>query len=295
MANPRPVDKCKLCSLTKELCDSHYLPKRVYAFLRAAQLKNPNPLMEVGGELRQISVQYRGHVFCEKCEDLFSKNGEKWVLANIPHDYDAAFPLHAAINKLTPVFKGKKLVLCNVNGIAAFDVTRLVYFAMSTFWRGAVHEWKTRTGLVASKVTLDTLEEPIRKFLLGDGPLPDDKSMVLTIDVWPYIKVHQVAYPPCAAHLQQCQRYWFYMPGLLFSLFLGNNIPADLPLRNAAKGFIGVDMVAADSVIEFTKQGVKSKSGPKVEALNKEIATVRSKPPIAGGSLSLDRRQSKPR
>jgi hypothetical protein len=40
---------------------------------------------------------------------------------------------------------------------------------------------------------------------------------------------------------------------------------------------------------------VKSKSGPKVEALNKEIATVRSKPPIAGGSLSLDRRQSKPR
>jgi hypothetical protein len=99
MAKQRPVDKCKLCGLGKELCDSHYLPKRLYAFLRAAQLQNPNPVMEVGGELQQISIQYRGYVLCEKCEDLFSKHGEKWVLANISHDYDATFPLHDAITE----------------------------------------------------------------------------------------------------------------------------------------------------------------------------------------------------
>ena len=279
MAKQRTVDKCKLCALVKELCDSHYLPKRLYAFLRAPQLQNPNPVMEVAGKLTQISVQYRGYVFCEKCEDLFNKEGEKWVLANIPHDYDAAFPLQDAINLLKPVFRGKDVVLRNVNGVSAFDIKQLVYFAMSIFWRGAVHEWKTKTGLVAPKVNLGTLEEPIREFLIGESPLPDDKKMVLTIDVWPYKKIHQVAYPPCVAHLQGCQRYWFYIPGLFFSLFLGSNIPRDLPLRNAAKGIIGVDTAAANSVVEFTKQGVKSRSGPKMEALNKEIATIRSKTP----------------
>jgi hypothetical protein len=261
----------------KKLCDSHYLPKRLYGFLRAAQLQNPNPLMEVGGELKQVSVQYRGYVFCEECEDLFNKHGEKWVLANIPHDYDAMFPLHDAINQLQPVFSRKGLVLCNVNGARAFDLDQLVYFATSIFWRGTIHDWRTKTGLVAPRVNLGVLEEPIRKFLLGESGLPDDKNMVLTIDVWPYKKIHQVAYPPCAAHLQECHRYWFYVPGLLFSVFLGKNIPGDLPFRNAARGIIGVDMAAADSVVEFTKQGVKTRYGANMEALNEEITAMRSK------------------
>jgi hypothetical protein len=277
MAKQRPVDKCKLCGLVRELCDSHYLPKRLYAFLRAAKLKNPNPLMEVAGELKPVSVQFRGYVFCKKCEDLFSDHGEKWILANIPHDYDAPFPLQDAINKLTPVFKGKNLVLCNVNGMEAFDTNQVLYFGMSIFYRGAVHEWKTTTGLVAPKVSLGEVQEPIRKFLLADGPLPDDTKMVLSVDVWPYTKIHQVAYPACESNLEECQRYWFHIPGLIFYLYLGSTIPADMRLRNAAKGIVGLDVSAADSVIEVTRQGVKSKSGSNVEAMNKEIAAIRTK------------------
>jgi len=151
MAKQRPVHKCKLCGLMKELCDSHYLPKHLYAFLRATRLQNPNPVMEVAGELKQISIQYRGYVLCKGCEGLFSKHGEKWVLANIPHDYDAAFPLQDAINQLKPSFKGIDLVLCNVNGVSAFDLQQLVYFGMSIFWRGGVYEWETTTGLVPQK------------------------------------------------------------------------------------------------------------------------------------------------
>src|ERR1019366_2638805 len=131
------------------------------------------------------------------------------------------------------------------------------------------------TGLVAPKVNLGTLEEPIREFLIGESPLPDDKKMVLTIDVWPYKKIHQVAYPPCVAPLQGCQRYWFYIPGLFFSLFLGSNIPGDLPLRNAAKGIIGVDTAAANSVVEFTKQVFKCSAGPKIEPPNPESPSSR--------------------
>jgi len=43
------------------------------------------------------------------------------------------------------------------------------------------------------------------------------------------------------------------------------------------EGIIGLDVTAAKSLIEFTKQGMKSRSGPKMEAMNKEIGEIRSK------------------
>jgi hypothetical protein len=116
MVKQKQVGECKLCGLVKELRNSHYLPKRLYAFLRAWQLKNPHPVASIRNELKQISDQYRGYVFCHDCEDLLNKRGEKWVLGNIPKDYDATFPLHTAINKLTPKFADEHYVLCNVSG-----------------------------------------------------------------------------------------------------------------------------------------------------------------------------------
>jgi hypothetical protein len=229
--------------------------------------------MQVGGELKQVSAQYTAHLLCANCEDLLNKHGEKWVLANIPQNYDRPFPLQDAINLLTPVFKGRDLVLCDVRGVSAFNIKQLVYFGISIFWRGGVHQWRTTTGLVLQQVNLGGAEEPIRKFLLGESSLPDD--IVLTVDVWPYKNALQAAYPALAAHSEECQRYWFYVPGLIFSLYMGENIPTDVRLRNAVKGAIGLDIAAADSVAAITKRGVKSKSGQKMEALNKEIAAVR--------------------
>jgi len=53
MAKKRPVGTCKLCEERKLLCDSHYLPKRLYEILNAPELKNPNPVMSINGALRQ--------------------------------------------------------------------------------------------------------------------------------------------------------------------------------------------------------------------------------------------------
>jgi hypothetical protein len=277
MAKRKQVGECRLCSFEKDLRDSHYLPKRLYAFLRAWQLENPNPVMSIGNELKQISDQYRAHLFCQDCEDLLNKNGEKWVLANVPKDYDADFPLHTAINKLTPKFAGQNYVLCNVSGEADFNVDQLVYFGLSVFWRGAVHDWKTSTGQSAPKVDLGIYAQPIREFLLGKVPLADD--VVLTLDIWPYTKVLQMLYPVLPNHLPECQRYWFYVPGLHYALYLGRNIPKGARSRSASDGFVAVDQKAADSVLAYTKRGVKSQHiGPRIEEMH-HAAEVRSKTP----------------
>ena len=81
MAKQRPTGKCKLCGEERLLCDSHYLPKGLYktAGAGATGLKNPNPVMNINGVLKQISDQYRGFVLCESCENLFTKQSESWV------------------------------------------------------------------------------------------------------------------------------------------------------------------------------------------------------------------------
>ena len=92
MDRQRPVRKCRMCGKVKKLCYSRYLPRGLYLFARAAELKNPNPVMSVNGELKQISDQYQDYLLCESCEGRLSALGEKWVLANLPTSYGAEFP-----------------------------------------------------------------------------------------------------------------------------------------------------------------------------------------------------------
>lgn len=168
----RPTGKCPLCGEIKLLCDSHYLPQKLYTLGRAKALSNPNPVMPVRGELKQISDQYRGYVFCDDCEDLFNKNGEKWVLANIPHDYDDPMPLEKAVAGLVPVATGKDVVLLDASGVSACHMAKLVYFGISIFWRGSAYDWKSTAGERLPKVELCAYAEPLRQFLLGKAALP---------------------------------------------------------------------------------------------------------------------------
>jgi len=152
---------CKLCHLeNRRLCDSHYLPKKVYGVTRAPQLKSPHPVVLSTTGLRQVSDQLRGHVFCQSCEERLNKGGERWVLANIPHDYGASFPLQTTLQALTPVFVGPNLDLYNVTGSSAFEMNKILYFGLSVFWRGAVHNWESTAGLKAPPVDLAAYMEP---------------------------------------------------------------------------------------------------------------------------------------
>jgi hypothetical protein len=209
------VGKCKLCHLDgQELCDSHYLPKKVYGVTRAPQPQSPHPIVISGRGMRQLSDQLRGYAFCRGCEKRLNENGERWVLANIPYDDGGLFPLQTALSALTPIVVKRDLDLYNVAGVPAFNMEKILYFGLSVFWRGSVDEWKTTGGLKAPAVALCAYEEPIRLFLLGTEPIPAD--VVLTVDLWHSKRVFQACNPPTASHMPECQSYWFYVPGLVF-------------------------------------------------------------------------------
>jgi len=269
------IGKCKLCKReNQQLCDSHYLPKKVYGVVRAPQLKSPHPVTFGERGVRQLSDQLRDYVFCKECEGCLNENGERWVLANIPQDYDAPFPLRAALMALPPVFVNKEIDLYNVAGVSAFETDKLVYFAMSMFWRGAVHDWETKHGSQTPRVELCAYEEPIRRFLVGEQRLP--RQVVPTVDIWHAKRVLQAAHVPQASHLAECQRYWFYIPGIIFSLYFGERIPADVCLRDATKNVVGVDVREINSIWEITKSLIQAgEPAPKMKSMFDEIAAIR--------------------
>ena len=100
-----------------------------------------------GTDMKQLSDQLRDYVFCQDCEQRLNKNGERWVLANIPGDYDSAFPLRTALQSLTPTFVGKDLDLYDVTGVSAFEMDKLLYFGISVFWRGTATTGRPLVGL----------------------------------------------------------------------------------------------------------------------------------------------------
>ena len=244
---------CKLCLSEADFLDSHYLPKGVYAMNMAKTLKNPNPVTLARGKAKQISDQLRGHTFCAACEDRLNKNGEKWVLARLPRDYKAPFPLQDALIPAEPSAYGDNINIYEGRILPAFDMDQLIYFGMSVFWRGACRQWKTSTGATAPAVDLGAYYEPIRQFLLG-GPFPQDVHVVVLIHNM--MPVGNAAVPVQIARSGYGDFYWFYLNGLGFMLYLGADFPKAAESQCAqhrANGPVVVDRAFSNMVYSFLK------------------------------------------
>lgn len=248
-----PIDVCKLCFQVKELRDSHYIPRRAYSMNMAKSLPNPNPVVVSHGKVKQVSDQLRGHTFCGDCEQMLSNKGEKWALANIPADQGEPFPLQDAIISKNPVFINENVNVYEGRKIKAFDMDRLIYFAMSIFWRGAAREWKSSLGGIAPHVDLGNTFEPIRQYLLG-GPFPDDVALLISIYNWkPPMNAATVVFKETGSFGDY---HWFYLNGLGFMLFVGN-VPKSvrqLCAYHSPSGYVHIDRRFSDMVRETLKE-----------------------------------------
>jgi len=222
-------------------------------------LKNPNPIVMSRGKLKQLADQLRGYTFCRDCEQLLSKKGEQWVLANIPGDQGSPFPLQDALIPENPALIGDKINLYAGGKIKAFDMQQLIYFGMSIFWRGAAREWKSSLGGVAPLVDLGGYYDPIRRFLLG-GPFPDDVVILVYVDNLKPVGNATTAVLP--AKNQMADFSWFYLNGLGFALYLGKGVPKQIRQLCAYRspdGFVIVDAGFGKMVRDFLKDQLTSR------------------------------------
>ena len=270
------LGKCELCHAAADLHDSHYLPKGGYKRTRVGELKNPNPVVLSGGKAKQSSLQVRDYKFCGACEERFNKGGEAWVLSKIPQNYGDTWWLHTLLNSKKQIANGSDRLFPQ-GSIPEVDMVKLVYFALSIFWRGT-RRWSAVEGGQPPRLYLGRYEKAIRGFLLGQSKLPQD--VVITVALWPYKKVYPIAWMPSAGVGTGYRNRWFYYFGFIFLLALGRKIPAQLR-RTCSYHSPEKFLTLSRALGSLAKEAIHTKflSGDRsmIEGMLEEIQAIRSK------------------
>ncbi len=256
------IGTCKLCqSQGVELRDSHLLPKAGYRLITKSQGGDAPVLMN-----SEITIskdeQVRGHVFCKDCEDLFSKNGERWVLKKCYRDGEG-FALKDALDAAEPEYDdGNLLKVYAATKLAEIDIPKLVYFAASVFWRASIHGWKSGKR----KLILPTLgpkyEEQFRQYLLGNENFPGKATLWLSVitekGLWNYFTF------PYGGKENGYFRSQFQFLGFMFTLYIGNLVPmrkSRFCLANSAEHYIAMSKAANGMVLTHAGK-LRAKSKP---------------------------------
>jgi hypothetical protein len=155
------------------------MPRGLYKPLRDETRANPNPVFITHTSTSTTSKQITDYVLCFDCEQRFSKNGETYVMSQV--NRNGRFPIIERMEVAIP--ESQEAESTTYSGAAmGIDTDKLGYFALSMVWRGAAHEWHSPFGDVSTRLDLGGLEEPIRKYLLGDAGFPDVAIVIRVCD-----------------------------------------------------------------------------------------------------------------
>jgi len=209
-----PVGICKLCLEEKELQYSHLIGRAIYRHIREDE--GEDPIVMTPGIVLQTSQQVSDYVFCKDCEDRFNKGGEQYITGLVWRRNK--FPLLDKIKlSLYKVERNYTEVSGERIGI---DTDRLAYYAVSVVWRAGVHIWKT-VGQQTTSIVLPGADlENMRKYLLGETPLPGNVGVVVTVCTDQASQM-QCLFPTMLTQPTTYSDYWFLVRGLRFNVMAG--------------------------------------------------------------------------
>lgn len=216
------MPQCKLClNHVVKLERSHFISSGIYKRLRDDHEKNPNPYHITLMGAVQTSKQLTAPLLCWNCEQRFNKLGEDWVLRHCLQK-DGQFPL-ASILSARPADVSSSHTptrLYYASSIPGIDVSALAYFGASIFWRGSIHPWNTDGAI---PIKLGPFQEPLRRYLTGEQPFPQECALWATVREGK--EIDRLTYPPAGRRVGKFHSHRFPMPGLVFILMVGKNIP----------------------------------------------------------------------
>jgi len=195
----------------------------MYKLLRARIGKNPNPIVITNRRAVSTSKQIQDYLLCGACEQMFSRNGESWVMGNC-YRGTQDFALREALERAIPAISTTEYAVYESAKILGADRCHLSYFAASVFWRAAVHCWKISPFREFVHINLGPYEESLRRFLLGEQDFPP--KMVMAIRVSSLRTLLETASPPGEHREYSIFSFQFSIPGIAFALMAGGRIPA---------------------------------------------------------------------
>jgi hypothetical protein len=212
----KPIGTCKLCLRDGvELRESHYIPRALYP----KQVKQQFATRRKAGVLKE---EIKAYLLCEECEQRLDRNGESEVLCYVAAKSVKSFPLHDKLRLALPREEHPDL-LRFAGPDLGIDMDKFAYFAMSIVWRGAVHDWTLVDGSILPKTPLGDFQEEIRRYLLGETPLPSD--MVVLVIVCSDEDSRKAWIIPVLDIEENCINFRFLLRGIFLRVLIGYQMP----------------------------------------------------------------------
>jgi hypothetical protein len=212
----------------QNLLKSHFLPAALWEGARTPGVKNPNPVTVTKRTSQTSSTQMKTYLLCGQCERRFNENGERVALRWIAPKAikRGSFPIGDRLNLALPRHSTPVLAWYWASAVG-ISTEKLAYFALSILWRGAVHSWPLPDGSgLTSRMDLGEYQEPIREYLLGSAPFPDDVVVVLTVCTdW---VSRNIVTTPTHVSSSPYNKYYLQTQGLHFSILMGSNLTPEI-------------------------------------------------------------------
>jgi hypothetical protein len=207
---------CALCGLNEPLLDSHFMPRSLYQELHEPNFTIKQMIVLRADKTNQSGQQFSMHLLCQACEIRFQQGGEEWTLGN-RYRSDGSFLLRDHLLNASPVeMKPDGSRVFEARTVAGLALDRLVYFAVSIFWRAGIADWRVKFA-DAPKIDLDaSLMTELQQYLLGKAPLPSRVSIFVAVDEAP--APWRAMWSPKKQNDRPLLRYSFYIPGMIMEL-----------------------------------------------------------------------------
>jgi hypothetical protein len=236
--------KCPGCLQTKPLVSSHLASRAIYDYVRTDDL---HPII-VGG---------------------LNRGGEKWMVGKLC-TVDRKFPLYDLLHEQAALFTDDDGETFATGTNPNVDVQRITHFALGIFWKASLYPWKF------GAISLGPYEEPIRTWLRGETAFP--QNVTLNVILSHPTKAQIIMNPPYETTVTPCHTYLFHVPGVLFGLSVGKQLPAAekaLCFYSTPEHFVVISDTLTKKVLgvnaQYFRESKKTKSFEKATAKQKEL------------------------
>jgi len=238
------MSTCGLCKQDRELVSSHLIPASAYRKLRDEGRQNPNPIVFTESYARSTSNQVQKAFLCSSCEQRLSESGERLVMSECAQE--DRFPLRERLKTIPPLTAEETVAAFDLKAIFGESAANFLYFPVSVFWRASATLWKDRGELLRLS-KFGPYQEHFRQFLLGEAEFPKRAAMVMQVAIDEPNK--SVSFPTSDVK-RGYTMHQFYIPGIMYTLFVGRMIPPS---------YRALEMLQRDAVV--TLAGPLSNAG----------------------------------